>query len=35
MTLAIEPMLNIGGWRTRVAGDQWTVHTATAVCQLI
>ncbi len=28
MTLAIEPMLNIGGWKTRVAGDDWTVHTA-------
>jgi methionyl aminopeptidase len=28
MTLAIEPMLNIGSWRTRVAEDKWTVHTA-------
>lgn len=28
MTLAIEPMLNIGTWRTRVAGDDWTVLTA-------
>jgi methionyl aminopeptidase len=28
MTIAIEPMLNIGGWRTRVADDHWTVHTA-------
>jgi methionyl aminopeptidase len=28
MTLALEPMLNVGGWRTRVAGDNWTVHTA-------
>jgi methionyl aminopeptidase len=28
MTLALEPMLNIGGWRTRVANDQWTVLTA-------
>lgn len=28
MTIAIEPMLNIGGWRTRVAGDKWTVLTA-------
>ncbi|MCJ7605119.1 MAG: type I methionyl aminopeptidase, partial [Dehalococcoidales bacterium] len=27
-TIAIEPMLNIGGWRTRVADDNWTVHTA-------
>jgi methionyl aminopeptidase len=28
MTLALEPMLNIGAWQTRVADDQWTVHTA-------
>jgi len=28
MTIAIEPMLNIGGWRTRIAGDKWTVLTA-------
>ena len=28
MTLALEPMLNIGGWHTRVADDQWTVLTA-------
>jgi methionyl aminopeptidase len=28
MTLALEPMLNTGGWRTRVASDQWTVLTA-------
>jgi methionyl aminopeptidase len=28
MTLALEPMLNIGDWRTRVADDQWTVLTA-------
>jgi methionyl aminopeptidase len=28
MTLALEPMLNIGGWQTRVAEDQWTVLTA-------
>lgn len=28
MTLAIEPMLNAGDWRTRVADDQWTVLTA-------
>jgi methionyl aminopeptidase len=28
MTLALEPMLNAGGWRTRVADDQWTVLTA-------
>lgn len=28
MTLAIEPMLNTGSWRTRVADDKWTVLTA-------
>jgi methionyl aminopeptidase len=28
MTLALEPMLNAGGWQTRVADDQWTVLTA-------
>ena len=28
MTLALEPMLNTGGWRTRVADDRWTVLTA-------
>ena len=28
MTLALEPMLNVGGWQTRVAEDQWTVLTA-------
>jgi len=28
MTLALEPMLNAGSWRTRVADDQWTVLTA-------
>ena len=28
MTLALEPMLNAGGWHTRVADDQWTVLTA-------
>ena len=28
MTLAIEPMVNIGGWKTRVKGDHWTVVTA-------
>ncbi len=28
MTLALEPMLNAGGWQTRVAEDQWTVLTA-------
>lgn len=28
MTLALEPMLTAGDWRTRVATDNWTVHTA-------
>lgn len=28
MTLAIEPMLNMGTWRTRVLEDRWTVVTA-------
>lgn len=27
MTLAIEPMVNIGGWETRVESDRWTVIT--------
>ncbi len=28
MTLALEPMLNAGIWRTKVAPDNWTVSTA-------
>ncbi|PKB64104.1 MAG: type I methionyl aminopeptidase [SAR202 cluster bacterium Io17-Chloro-G2] len=28
MCIAIEPMLNIGGWQTRILDDQWTVVTA-------
>lgn len=28
MTLALEPMVNAGGWRTSVASDGWTVSTA-------
>lgn len=28
MALAIEPMLNIGGWETRQLADGWTVATA-------
>jgi methionyl aminopeptidase len=28
MTLAVEPMVNAGDWRTKVAGNQWTVITA-------
>lgn len=27
MTLAIEPMLNVGDWRTRIDKNQWTVST--------
>ena len=28
MTLAIEPMVNVGGWRTRLKDNGWTVVTA-------
>ncbi len=28
MVIAIEPMLNVGGWQTRVLNDEWTVVTA-------
>lgn len=28
MTFALEPMVNVGGWQTRVLGDHWTVVTA-------
>jgi len=28
MTLALEPMVNIGDWHTRLGGDHWTVLTA-------
>ena len=28
MVIAIEPMLNMGGWQTRVLEDDWTVVTA-------
>jgi methionyl aminopeptidase len=28
MTLALEPMLNVGGWRTRLGNDHWVVLTA-------
>lgn len=28
MVLAIEPMVNRGGWRTRLSDDNWTVLTA-------
>ncbi len=28
MTLALEPMVNAGGWRTRLGNDHWVVVTA-------
>ena len=28
MVLAIEPMLNVGDWRTRLGSNEWTVSTA-------
>ncbi len=28
MAIAIEPMVNIGTWKTKVLGDKWTVVTA-------
>ncbi len=28
MALALEPMVNIGGWQTKVGSDGWTVTTA-------
>ena len=28
MTIAIEPMVNIGGWETHRLDDEWTVVTA-------
>jgi methionyl aminopeptidase len=28
MTLALEPMVNAGGWKTRLNSNGWTVHTA-------
>jgi methionyl aminopeptidase len=28
MTLALEPMVNVGSWKTRVEADKWTVRTA-------
>jgi len=28
MTLALEPMVNVGDWHTKVGDDQWTVFTA-------
>ena len=28
MTLAVEPMVNIGDWRTRISDNHWTVFTS-------
>jgi methionyl aminopeptidase len=28
MTFALEPMVNVGDWKTRVLKDNWTVVTA-------
>jgi methionyl aminopeptidase len=28
LVVAIEPMVNVGGWRTRLLADRWTVITA-------
>jgi methionyl aminopeptidase len=28
MTFALEPMVNVGDWKTRVLEDHWTVVTA-------
>lgn len=28
MTMALEPMVNVGDWRTKVSSDGWTVTTA-------
>jgi len=28
MTFALEPMVNIGDWRTRIEDDKWTVRTS-------
>jgi len=28
MALALEPMVNVGGWRTRLGNDHWVVFTA-------
>jgi methionyl aminopeptidase len=28
MALAIEPMLNVGDWRTKLGSNDWTVSTA-------
>jgi methionyl aminopeptidase len=28
LVIAVEPMVNLGGWETRVLADDWTVVTA-------
>ncbi len=28
MTLALEPMVTMGTWKTRLGSNGWTVHTA-------
>ena len=28
MTLALEPMVNVGNWKTRLNANGWTVHTS-------
>ncbi len=28
MTFALEPMVNAGGWHTRLGSDRWVVLTA-------
>ena len=28
MTLALEPMVSVGDWRTRLGSNRWTVSTA-------
>lgn len=28
MTLAVEPMVNVGSWKTRLNANGWTVHTS-------
>ena len=28
LVIAVEPMVNVGGWQTRLLSDQWTVVTA-------
>ena len=32
LVIAVEPMVNVGGWETRVLADDWTVVTPTGRC---